>query len=95
MGEGVLTMVEHGTRVVGCEAARLGVEVEKDGIRFPVTEGTDGSLVDTGNEKGHGATGSEAVGFNTVWRDVSDVVDGGSSVVQFKGDITSSVVMWV
>ena len=95
-GEGVLAMVEHGTRVVvGSEAARLGAEEEKDSIRFPVTEGMDGSLVNTGNEKGSSATGLEAVGFDTVWRDVSDVVDGGSSTAQFVGVFMSSDVMWM
>ena len=94
-GEGVLAVVEHGTRVVGSEAARLGAEVEKDSIRFPATEGTDGSLVDTGNEKGSSATRSVAVGFDTFWRDVSDVVDGGSSMAQFEGDFASSDVRWM
>ena len=56
-GERVLAMVEHGARVVGSEAARLGEEVEKDSIGFPAAEGTDSSLVDTRNEKGSCSTG--------------------------------------
>ena len=61
--EGVLTMLEHGARVVGSEVARLGSEVEEDGIGFPVTKGADGSLVDAGNEEGSSSTRVKAVGL--------------------------------
>ena len=47
-------MFEHGARVVGSEAARLGVEVEEDCIGFPAAEGADGSLIDARYEKGSG-----------------------------------------
>ena len=57
-GEGVLAMVEHGMRVVGSEAARLGAEVEEEAIRFPAAESADGSLVNAGYEKGSCSTGS-------------------------------------
>ena len=94
-GERVLAMVEHGVRIACSEAAWfLGVEVEEDSIGFPVTEGTDGSLVNTRNEEGGSSTGSEAVGFDAFQRDVSDVVDSSSSMAQFVGDVMSSDVVW-
>ena len=58
-----------------------------------MAEGADGSLVDTGDEEGSSSTGAEAVSFDTFPGDVSDMVDGGSSAVQFKGDFASSDVM--
>ena len=90
-----MAVVEHGMRVVGGEAARLGVEVKKDGIGLPAAEGTDGGLVDTRDEKGGSSTRAEAVGFDAFRRDVGDVVDGGSCTVKFKGDVMGSDVMRV
>ena len=86
-------MFEHGTRVVGSEVAGLGAEVEEDGIRFPAAKGMDGSLVDAGDEKGGGTPGSETVSFNLFRRNVSDVVDGGSSVAELVGDLERSDIM--
>ena len=86
-------MVEHGTGVVGGEAARLGAEVEKDGIGLPVAESADGSLVNTRDEKGGGSTRVEAVGFNTVRRNVGDVVDSGGHAAKFEGDFAGGDVM--
>ena len=90
--EGVLAMVEHVTRVVGGEAARLGAEVEKDGIRLPAAKGADGSLVNTRDEKGSSST---RAGFDMFWRDVSDVIDSGGSAAKFKGDFAGGDVMWM
>ena len=66
----------------------MGPKVEEDGIGFPVA-GTDCSLVHTGDRRAVGTTGAEAVSFDVIRRDVSDVVDGASSVPQFR------VMLWV
>ena len=87
--------MEHGMRVVGGEAARLGVEVKKDSIGLPAAEGTDGGLVNAQDEKGGSSTRAEAVGFDAFRRDVGDVVDGSSCAAKFEGDFTGSDVMWV
>ena len=71
-------MGEHYIGVSGGEATWLHEEVEEDGIRLPVTEGLDGSLVDSHDKEGGGSTGLEAVGFNAVRWDVGDVVNGPS-----------------
>ena len=44
-GEGILAMFKHGTGVGRGEAAWLGVEIEKDRVRLPMSQGMDGSLV--------------------------------------------------
>ena len=75
--------------------ARLGAEVEKDGIRLPVAEGTDDGLVNARDEEGSSSTRAEAVGFDAVRRDVGEVVDGGSSTAKFEGDFAGIDVMQV
>ena len=95
-GEGVLAMGKHGTRVVGSEAAGLGVEINKeDGIGLPVAEGADGSLVNTRDEEGSSSTRAETIGFNAFRRDVSDMVDSGCCTAKFKGDFAGDNVMWM
>ena len=54
-GEGVLAMFKHGTGVGGGEAAWLGVEIEKDGVRLSMSQGMDGSLINAQDEEGGGA----------------------------------------
>ena len=44
-GKGVLAMFKHGAGVAGGEAAWLGAEIEEDRVGFPMSQGTDGSLV--------------------------------------------------
>ena len=44
-GEGVLAMFKHGAGVGRGEAAWLGVKIEEDRVRLPMSQGTDGSLV--------------------------------------------------
>ena len=58
-----------------------------------MTEGVDGSLVDARNKEGGGPTGAEAVCFNAVRRDVSEMVDSGSGMVQFGSNVTGSDVV--
>ena len=86
-GEGVLAMFKHGAGIGGCEAAQLGVEILEDRGRLPMSQGMDGSLVDAQDEEGSGAPRAEAVGFDPVRGDVSDVVDGGGSMAEFGGDV--------
>ena len=56
--EGVLSMEEHVSGVVGCEGAGLGPKVEEDCIGFPAAKGTDGGRVNAGDEESSGATGA-------------------------------------
>ena len=49
----------------------------------------DCGLVDTGDKESGGTARAEAVSFDVIRRDVSDVVDGASSVPQFR------VMLWV
>ena len=71
----------------------MGAEVEEDGVRIPAAESADGGLVDTRDEEGGGSTRAEAVGFNTVRRDVGDVVDSGGCAAKFEGDVAGGDVM--
>ena len=50
----LLAMFEHGAGVGRGEAAQLGAEIKEDRVRFPMTQGMDGSLVDARDEKGGG-----------------------------------------
>ena len=87
-GEGVLAMFKHGLGIGRGKAAWLGVEIKEVGVRLPMSQGTDGSLVNARDEEGSGTPGAEAVvGFNAFRRDVGDVVDGGSSSVELGGDV--------
>ena len=43
--KGVLAMFEHGLGVGRGKVARLGAEIEEDRVRLPMSQGTDGSLV--------------------------------------------------
>ena len=86
-GEGVLAMFEHGSGIGRGEAAGLGVEIEEDGVRLPMAQGMDGSLVDARDEEGGGAPGPEAVGFDAFGGDVGDMVDGGGSAVESGSDV--------
>ena len=86
-GEGVLAMLKHGVGVGRSEATRFGVEVKEDGVRLPVAEGADGSLVNTGDEEGGGAPGPEAVGFDTFRGDVGDMVDNSGSAAECGCDV--------
>ena len=88
-----MAMVEHGAGVVGSEAAGLGPKKEEDSIRFPVAKGRDCSLVNTRNKESGGTTRVEAVSFDAIWRDVSDVVDGAGGTLQFSGDVMGHDVM--
>ena len=91
--ESVLAMVEYGVGVVGGEAAGLDPKIEEDSIRFLVAKGTDCSLVDTGDKGSSGTARAEAVSFNAIRRDVSDMVNSAGSAPQFSSDVTGCDVM--
>ena len=86
-------MLEHGAGVGGSEMAWLGVEVEEDGVRLPLSQGANGSLVDARDKEGGGTTGAEAVGFDALWGDVGDMVDHGSCPSEFSGNVLSGDVV--
>ena len=88
-------MLEHCTGVVGNEAAGLGPKIEEDSIRFPVAKGADRSLVNTRDEESGSTTRVEAVSFDAIRRDVSDVIDGASSVLEFNSNVAGCDVMEV
>lgn len=67
-------MSQHISRVAGGEVAGLCMEIQKDGIGIPSTEGLDSSFVYSGHKEGSGAPGTEAVGNNAVWRNVCEVL---------------------
>ena len=92
-GKGVLATFEHGLGVGRGKAVWLGSEIEEDRVRLPVSQGMDGSLVNARNEECSGAPRAQAVGFDAIWGDVSDVVYGGSGMVEFGGDIPSHDVV--
>ena len=79
--DGELSMLEHVSGVSGGEVACLGTEVQEDGVRLPVAQSTDGCLVNARDEERCGSTGSQAVGFDAIGRDVCDVfnISGGCS----------------
>ena len=58
-----------------------------------MTKGTDGSLVNARNKEGGAPTGVEAVCFDAVRRDVSDMVDSSGGTAQFGGNIAGSDVV--
>ena len=78
-GEGVFTMVEHVVGVAGGESACLSPQVKEDGIRFLLSEGVDGCLIDSGDKQSGGFPGVGTVGHNAGRRDVGDVFDVSSS----------------
>ena len=86
-------MVEHVSGVVCCESAGLSAKVQEDGIGFPAAQGADGGLIDAGYEKGGGSPGLEAVGDDSVRRNVSDVLYGGSCCPESSGDVAHGDVM--
>ena len=51
-GEGVLARFKHGTGIGRGKAAQLGVEIEEDRVRLPMSQGMDGSLVNAQDEEG-------------------------------------------
>ena len=55
--EGVLAMGKHVLGIASGEIAGLGSEVQEDGIRFPLAQSPDGSLVNTRDEQGGCASG--------------------------------------
>ena len=69
-------MFKHGSGIGRGKAAWLGPEIEEDGVRLPISQGMDGSLVNARDEEGSGAPRAEAVGFDAFRRNVGDVVDG-------------------
>ena len=79
--------------VVCCESAGLSAKVQEDGIGFPVAQGADGGLIDAGYEESGGSSGSEAVGDDSVRRDVSDVLNCGSCCTESSGDVARGDVM--
>ena len=80
-------MFKHGAGIGRGEAAWLGAEIEEDGVGLPMSQGTDGSLVDARDEEGGGAPRVEAVGFDASRGDVGDVVDGCGSAAEGGGDV--------
>ena len=80
-------MLKHGVGVGRGKAAWLGLEIKGDGVRLPVAEDANGSLVDARDEEGGGAPGPEAVGFDAFGGDVGDMVDGGGSAVESGSDV--------
>ena len=85
-GEGVFAMGKHVLGVTGSESACLGLQVQEDGIRFPVSESMDGSLVDSRDEQGGGSPGAGTVGSDAGRRDVCDVVDSSGGSLEFLGE---------
>ena len=51
-------------------------------------------MVDARDEEGGGTPGLEAVGFNAFGGDVGEMVDGGSSVTEFSGDVVGGDIVW-
>ena len=86
-------MFKHGAGIGRGKAAQLGPEIKEDGVRLPVAEGTNGSLVNAGDEEGSGAPRPEAVGFNAFRGDVGDMVDSGGSVMEFGSDVVGGDVV--
>ena len=68
-------MVEHVVRVSAGEVTGLGVKVEEDGIRLPVSKGAYSSFVNARDQQGGGSTRMEAVGFDACRQDVGDVLN--------------------
>ena len=87
-------MFKHNPGIGRGKAAGLGAEVKEDGIRLPMAQCMDGSLVDARDKEGSGATRAEAVGFDAVRRDVGDMVDGGSGAAKFGGDVPCGDIVW-
>ena len=86
-------MVEHVSHVVGGEVAGLCPEVQENGIGFPAAEGSYSSFIHPGDEESGGSPGAEAVGNDTVRRDVRDVLDQGGGSSECGGDIARSDIM--
>jgi hypothetical protein len=63
-GEGELPMLEHVAGVASGEVARLGTEVQEDGIGLPAAQGSDGGFVNAGDEERCCSPGSQAVCFD-------------------------------
>ena len=40
----------------------MGAKIKEDGIRFPASQGADGSLIHAGDEESSGSPGAKAVG---------------------------------
>ena len=79
-------MSKHVLGVASGETAGLDSEVQEDGIGFPPAQCPDGCLVNTGDKQGCCASRAEAVGFDSVRRNVGNVLDSSSSGSQFVGD---------
>ena len=76
-------MCKHVLGVTGGESACLGAKVQEDGIGLPLSEGPDGSLVDSRDEQGGGSPGPCAVGGDAGRRDVGDVFNIGGGCAEF------------
>ena len=79
-------MSKHVLGIASSETAGLGSEVQEDGIGFPLAQCPDGCLVNTGDKQGGCTSRVEAIGFNSVRKNVGDVLDSGGSGSQFMGD---------
>jgi hypothetical protein len=78
---------EHRTSIAGCEVAWLCAEVKEDSVRFPMAKSANSHFIDTRDKEGGGTPAVEAVGFDAVQGNVSEMEDGGGSAAQFKRDI--------
>ena len=76
-------MHEHVVGVTGSESACLGAKVQEDGIGLPPSQGSDGSLVDSGDEQGGGSPGACAIGGDAGRRDVGNVFNIGGGCAKF------------
>ena len=85
-------MSKHVLGVASGETAGLGSEVQEDGIGFPLAQCPDGCLVNTRDKQGCCASRVEVVGFNSVGRNVGNVLDSGSSGSQLVGDFSGGDV---
>ena len=86
--ERVLSVSKHVLGIAGGKTAGLGSEVKENGIRLPLAQGSDGSLVNARDEQGGRSTRAEAVGFNPIGRDVGEMLDSGGSDSQFMGELS-------
>ena len=85
-GKTVLAVGKHVLGVASGETAGLGSEIKEDSIQFPLAQGSDGCLINTGYEQGGCAPRAEAVGLDPVRGDVGNVLDSGSGGSQFMCD---------
>ena len=71
----------------------MGTEVMEDCVGFPVAEGANGRFINARDKEGGGTPGAEAVGFDAIRGDVSEVKDSGGGAAQFRRDVARGDVV--